>query len=161
MMKAEPQKEHEWLTRLVGDWTYEGSCSMGPDQPRSHFKGTERVRSIGGLWIVGEGQGEMPGGGPATMLITLGYDLAAKQYLGSWVGSMMTHFWAYRGSMDASGKVLTLESEGPSFAGDGTLVKYRDVMEVKDDDHRVFSGHGIGPDGKWVEFMTSHYTRKK
>lgn len=25
-MKVEPQKEHEWLHQLVGEWTYESEC---------------------------------------------------------------------------------------------------------------------------------------
>jgi Protein of unknown function (DUF1579) len=32
------------------------------------------VRSLGGLWILAEGQGEMPGCGAATTVLTLGYD---------------------------------------------------------------------------------------
>jgi len=32
-MKLEPQKEHEWLQRLVGEWTYESECSMEPGKP--------------------------------------------------------------------------------------------------------------------------------
>ena len=69
-MKAEPQKQHQWLQSLVGEWTYESECSMGPDKPRQKFKGSESVRSLGGLWVLCEGQGEMPGGGSATMLMT-------------------------------------------------------------------------------------------
>lgn len=64
MEKAEPQKEHRWLQKLVGEWTFEGEAPMGPDKPPEKFKGTERVRSLGDLWFVAEGQGEMPGGGP-------------------------------------------------------------------------------------------------
>jgi hypothetical protein len=70
-MKAEAQKEHEWLHRLVGEWTFEGECMMGPDQPPATSAGTESVRSIGGLWTVGEGEGDMPGGGPMTSIMTL------------------------------------------------------------------------------------------
>jgi len=71
-MISEPQKEHHWLQKLVGDWTYESDASMGPDQPTVKCGGTENVRSLGGLWVLAEGQGEMPGGAPATTLITLG-----------------------------------------------------------------------------------------
>ena len=53
--------------RLVGDWTAEMHCSMGPDQPPSASKGTESVRSLGGLWTLGEGQGEGPEGKPVTL----------------------------------------------------------------------------------------------
>ena len=28
MMHAEPQKEHQWLHKLVGEWTYESEAVM-------------------------------------------------------------------------------------------------------------------------------------
>ena len=160
-MKAEPQKEHQWLQQLVGEWTSEAECSMGPGQPSTKSYGTERVRMVGGLWMVGEGQGEMPGGGTATMIMTLGYDPQKKKYLGTWIGSMMTHMWHYDGEMDASGRILTLSAEGPSMAGDGTMAKYQDIIEIKSKDHRTLSSRVLGPDGTWNHFMTAHYRRKK
>ena len=65
-MKAEPQKEYVWLQRLIGDWTYETEAVMEPGKPPIKTTGSETVRTLGGLWIVGEGQGEMPDGSPAT-----------------------------------------------------------------------------------------------
>ena len=59
-MKTEPQKEHQWLQKLVGEWTYEGEATMEPGEPPAKMTGTESVRSLGGLWILAEGQGEMP-----------------------------------------------------------------------------------------------------
>jgi hypothetical protein len=32
-MMAEPQKEHQWLEKLVGDWTYESEAPMGLTSP--------------------------------------------------------------------------------------------------------------------------------
>jgi hypothetical protein len=160
-MKAEPQKEHQWLQKFVGDWTYEVESKAGPGQDEpTKTVGTESVRSLGGLWVVGEGRGEMPGGGPATMIITLGYDPQKKRFVGTWVGSMMTHMWIYDGELDATGKVLTLNCEGPSFSGDGTTSKYQDIFEVKSDDHRVLKAR-VFQNGTWHEFMTAHYRRKK
>jgi hypothetical protein len=158
---AQPQKEHQWLQKLVGDWTYESEALMGPGQAPAKWGGAESVRSIGGLWTVAEGEGEMPGGGVATMIMTLGYDPQKKRFVGTWFGSMMTHLWVYDGALDAAGKVLTLECDGPSFTEPGKTAKYRDVIEVKSDDHRILSSHALGDDGKWHQFMTAHYRRKK
>jgi hypothetical protein len=160
-MHAEPQKEHQWLQKLVGEWTSESEMEMEPGKSPERCKGTESVRSLGGLWIVGEGSGEMPGGGLATMILTLGYDPQKGRYVGTWVGSMMTHLWIYEGSLDAAGKVLTLDTEGPSFAGDGKLVKYQDVITLESHDHRILTSRTLGDDGKWREFMTAHYRRKR
>jgi hypothetical protein len=159
-MMATPQKEHRWLQRLIGEWSCESETSMGPDKPPEKSTSTESVRSLGGLWIVAEGQGEMPGGGHATTLMTLGYDEKKARYVGTWIGSMMTHLWVYDGALDATERVLTLDSEGPSMDDEGKLAKYRDVIELKSDDHRVLTSHVLGDDGKWHAFITAHYRRR-
>jgi Protein of unknown function (DUF1579) len=69
-MEVTPQKEHQWLDQLIGKWTYESECSMGPDQPPSKFKGTEVVRSLGGVWMIAEGEGEMPDGSLGQTIMT-------------------------------------------------------------------------------------------
>jgi hypothetical protein len=58
----------------VGEWTFEGESPTGPDQPGAKMSGIERVRSLGDLWIVAEGQGDMPGVDPTTTMLTLGFD---------------------------------------------------------------------------------------
>ena len=160
-MHTEPQKEHQWLQQFVGDWTYESECDMGPDQPRGKFTGSESARSIGGLWILAEGQGQMPDGGAATMFLTIGFDPQRKRYVGTWIGSMMTTLWVYDGWLDEAGTTLTLEAEGPSMAAEGKTAKYRDVTEFKSADHRVFRSMMLGDDGQWKEFMKADYRRKK
>ena len=122
MMKAaEPQKEHEWLHKLVGEWTYESG------EGSEKFEGSESARSLGGLWVLVEGRGEMPGGAPATTLMTLGYDPQKKRYVGTWIGSMMTHLWVYDGELHAAGRVLTLHAEGPHMADEGKTAASRHV----------------------------------
>ena len=160
-MKAEPQKEHRWLQQLLGEWTYEGEMQMGPGQPAEKCPGTESVRALGELWVVCEGRGEMPGGGSATMQMTLGYDPEKKAFIGSWAGSMMTQMWVYNGTLDAEANVLTLNTEGPSFAGDAKQAKYRDEITIKNKDERVLSSQVLQDDGTWKRFMTATYRRRK
>ncbi|MGH8521937.1 MAG: DUF1579 domain-containing protein [Gammaproteobacteria bacterium] len=160
-MKIEPQKEHQWLQKLVGEWTFESDCHMGPGKPPEKFQGTESVRSLGGLWIMAEGQGEMPGGSAMTTMMTLGYDPQRKRYVGTFVASMMTHLWVYDGALDAAERVLTLDTEGPDMAAEGKMAKYKDAIEWKSDDHRVLTSHMLGDDGKWHDFMTANYRRVK
>lgn len=163
VMKAvEPQKEHEWLRKFVGQWTFEGEATMAPDQPPEKFSGVENVRDIGGLWIVGEGKGVCPdGSGEATTLITVGFDTQKKRYVGTFIASMMTWLWVYDGEVDATGKVIRLHAEGPDFVVAGKTAKYKDVTEFKSDDHRVLTSHVLGDDGQWHCIMTAHYHRKK
>jgi hypothetical protein len=118
------------------------------------------VRSLGGLWILAEGQSQMPDGSPATMIMTLGYDPQRKRFVGTFIGSMMTHLWVYDGGLDAAEKVLSLNTEGPDMAAEGKMATFRDVIEFKSDDHRVLRSHMLGDDGKWREVVTAHYRRK-
>jgi hypothetical protein len=156
LMNAKPEKEHEWLEKFLGDWTFETEAQSA--HPAS--KGTERVRSIGGIWVVAEGQGPMPDGTPATTIMTLGYDTQRKRYVGTWLGSMMTYLWPYEGQVDSTGRILTLDSVGPSMEGDGTTAPYQDVFEFKDDNTRVLTARTKGKDGTWKPVMTAVYRRK-
>lgn len=159
MQIPEPQKQHQWLHRLVGDWTFVNKCSMGPDQPAMESTGKESVRLLGKLWTIGEGVSEHPPGGDFRSIMTLGFDPVTNRFVGTFVASMMTHLWPYNGTLDATEKILTLDSEGPSFSGDGTMAKYQDMIEFISDDHRTLSSQILGPDGKWNLFMTAHYHR--
>lgn len=161
-MQSQPQNEHHWLHQLVGEWTYEHECSMGPDQPPAKMTGTDTVRSLGGIWVLCEGKGEMPGGGTALSVMTLGYDPAKKCFVGTFVASMMTHLWLYEnGNLDAAGKVLTLDAKGPSFADPAKMIRYQDIIELISPNDRTLSSQTLGDDGKWQRFMTAHYRRKK
>lgn len=161
-MQVEPQAEHQWLQKLVGKWTYETEVMMGPDQPSEKATGTESVRSLGELWILAEGQGEMPGcGATATTMMTLGYNPQKQRYVGTWIGSMMTYLWVYDGELDTGQRMLTLNSEGPAMTGEGKTAKYRDVIEFQSNDHRVMTSQVLGDDGQWHKFMTVNYLRKQ
>ena len=159
VMHAEPQNEHKWLHKLLGEWTSEGEATMEPGKPAEKFNGIETVRSIGGLWVVAEGKGEMPGGGEATMIMTLGFDAQKKRYVGTWIGSMMTYLWVYDGERD--GNVLTLRSEGPDMMVQGKMLNYKDVIEISGNDHRTLTSYMQRPDGGWQNVMTAHYRRRK
>jgi hypothetical protein len=157
--RPEPQREHRWLQRLVGEWTYESEAMMEPDGATVRMTGTESVRAFGELWIMTDSRGETPGGGDHRSVITLGYDPQKQRFVGTFVDTEMTFMWIYEGRLD--GDVLTLESDGPSFEGDGKMAKYRDITELKSDDHRIFRSVVLGHDGEWHEFMVSHYRRKR
>lgn len=161
MMNPEPQAAHRWLQQLLGDWTCQSRCDMGPGEPPMQSSGTEQVRALGELWVILEGIGTMPGGDETRTQMALGYDPEKKAVIGTWVGSMMTHLWIYRGTLDADQKVLTLETEGPSFTGDGTTARYRDVITLVNANERTLTVSGLQPDGRWNEFMTTTYQRKK
>jgi hypothetical protein len=159
-MKAEPQqRQHQWLQELVGEWLVEGEATLGPDLPPEPMRGAETVRTLGGLWILAEGTSGMPGGGTATTLMTLGYDAQRNRFVGTFIGSMMTQLWVYDGVLDATGRVLTLETEGPNFTAGGATAKFRDRLELHADGHRSLTSYVLSEGEEWVGFMKARYRR--
>jgi hypothetical protein len=159
-MKAEVLPQHQWLMKLIGEWTYESDCPSEDGSAPKKMTGREAVRSLGGIWLLAEASGQMPDGAPMSSLMTLGYDVDRGHFVGTWIGSMMTELWHYRkGWLDDAGKVLTLEADGPTFDGSGKRATYRDIIEIVDSDRRVLSGNVLGEDGQWTRFMTTHYRR--
>ena len=47
--------------------------------------------------------------------MTLGFDPQKGGYVGTWIGSMTSFLWIYRGTLDRVEKILTLDTEGPNF----------------------------------------------
>lgn len=155
-----PTKEHEWLKQFVGEWESHSKASMGPDQPPFECKGTMTTRMLGGFWVVNEISADMMGT-TVTGLQTIGYDPAKKKYVGTWVDSMANYMWKYEGSVDESGKKLTLATEGPNYMAEGKLTTFRDTYEFKSADHIIATSLMQMEDGTWVTFMTGTMQRKK
>ena len=154
-----PQKEHAWLQQFVGEWESECEMFMEPGKPPTKSKGSESTRSIGGFWILADNKSSFMDM-PFTGLMTLGYDPEKKKYVGTWVDSVNSYLWKYEGTVDAAGKTLTLETEGPCHNAPGKLSKFKEVVEFKSKDRKVFSSSMQGEDGKWVTMMTINYQRR-
>jgi GNAT superfamily N-acetyltransferase len=160
-MDAEPSKEHQWLRRLVGEWTFEMEAEAGPGEPPITDSGTELVRPLGDAWVLCEAGAATPGGGSATSIMSIGYDPDRQRFQGTFISSMMAHLWIYEGRMDAAGGVLALDTEGPSYTGDATTARYRDTIEITSDGGRVQTSSYQRADGTWHRFMTTRYRRTR
>lgn len=154
-----PVKEHAWLEKLAGDWISESEVMMGPDN-WIKVKGAEKCRTHGGFWIIAEGEAEIMGT-KVNSILTLGYDPEKKKYIGTWVDNCAAHMWRYEGTLDAAGKVLTLDTEGPNMMVPGKTSKYREVITLVGPDEKTFSSSILGDDGKWTTFVKATYKRKK
>ncbi len=155
-----PQKEHQWLAPLAGDWEAEIECQMGPGQPPMQAKATQSSTILGDRWLVATSEGEMMGE-PMTSVLTLGFDPAKESYVGTFYCSCGNELWTYAGQVSDDGKKLALDTEGPNMMTPGTTSKYQETIEIKDKDHYVFTSSIEGLDGKMTKFMTAEYTRKK
>lgn len=153
MTMPQPRAEHAFLNRLVGRWQVSAKdMTDGEDW-------VEEVRSLNGIWFLAEGRGKMPGGMPATTVLTLGHNSATGKYIGSWIGTMMEHMWVYEGDLSEDGTTLSLYTTGPSFSDPSVTQAYREQIIFTGDDTRVFTSSAGQPDGGWHAFMRADYTR--
>lgn len=160
-MQAKPEKQHEWLKQFVGSWEFQGECFMGPDQPPMKSSGSETVRMLGDLWMIGESKGKMPDGGMMSAIMTVGYDPVQKKFVGSWVGSCMVSMFIYEGQLEADGRTLPLHCTGPSWEDPTKITQYQDILEIHPDGTRFLRSKALGPDGKWMQFMSATYRKVK
>jgi len=147
-------KEHEFLQKFVGEWDVEseGSGMQG--------KAVMKSSMLGKLWLVNSSDHEMSGMKMKSIQM-IGYDTNKKKYVGIWADSMINHMWQYEGSVDKAGKKLTLETKGPSMAGDGTMTQYKDAFEFKDNDTIIATSSMQGEDGKWTVNVKGTAKRRK
>jgi hypothetical protein len=153
-----PGKQHAWLQKFVGTWEADVEATVDPSQPPMKSKGTETSRMVGGFWLIAEGKNDAF---PFSYVTTLGYDTGKQKYVGTWVDSMTDRLWTYEGSVDETGKILTMETAGPCPLVPGKIFKFREVTEFKSPDHRVFTSAIQGEDGKWTTILTVNSRRKK
>ncbi|MGB7344732.1 MAG: DUF1579 domain-containing protein [Pirellulaceae bacterium] len=153
------EKEHQWLNQFAGEWTSVSQSVAYDDQPATKCTGAMKSRMLGEFWIINEITGDM-GGSSVDAIQTIGYDADKKQYIGTWVDSMMNHLWRYEGTVDANGKKFVLLADGPNFMSDGKLTKFRDSYEFKTPDTIITTSEMMGDDGKWLTFMSGEMTRK-
>lgn len=155
---AKPVNEHQWLKHFVGNWECRFEAPPAPGKPAIKSGGTLQAQMLGELWVVNELKMDMMGT-EMRCFQTIGYNVEKKKYVGTWVDSAMNHMWHYEGSVDSTGKILTLEAEGPSFTTPGKMAMFRDAYELKSADQIVATSSVLGEDGKWTVFMTGSMTR--
>lgn len=154
------QTEHEWLKKLVGNWTIASEMVMGPDQPIQSATGKETVIMLGDLWATGEGESYFEDGSTMLYRTGLGYDVSFKQYRGFWIASMSSHLWKYECELSADGKTMTMNCVGPNMMVDGETANYRDVIEIISDTQRTLTSYGQDDKGEWTQFMKATYTKQ-
>ena len=156
------QEEHEWLQQYVGEWDVTSETKMEPGAVPTRTTSTESVRSIGPLWVVGEGRTDADADGDAfRSVLTLGYDPEKESFVGTWIDSVTPYLWTFTGQLDDAKKVLTLDTEGPRWGVIGTRAKYRERHEFVDADHRTTASSIQNEDGSWFTFLRTDCHRKK
>ena len=152
----QPGPEHELLKKEVGTWDATVEMMMGAAPPT---KGVEtNTLGPGGLWVINDFKSEIAGA-PFQGHGVTGYDPAKKKYVGTWVDSMSTAVSILESTYDAASKSMVgaIDAPGP----DGRMMKMKTVTQHTDDDTRVFTMYGTGPDGKEAPTMRITYKRRK
>lgn len=146
-------REHARLKELVGTWDavvkFDGNESKGQ---------MVYTLGLGGNWLLSDFNGEF-GGTPFQGKGADGFDQQKGKYISIWLDSMSTSPTISEGTLDASGKVMTMY--GDMMGPDGKSSKTRMVTEMTDKDHMVFTIYGKGPNGQEGPMMSIHYTRRK
>lgn len=148
------------LPQWVGEWTTSAELYMEPGKPPIKATGTERSRMVGKFWLVSEGKSNFMGM-PYEIVTTLTYDQSTQKFVATTIDAFSSHQWRYEGTADATGKILTLEGEGPDPSRPSGKARFREIIELKTKDHRVFTTSMQGPDGKWTRIMKVDFKRKK
>ena len=157
----EPLPEHKVIQQDVGTWDAKGKMWMPGTPEPSEFSGTEVNRSLGGMWIVSDFEGSFFGQSFVGHS-TLGYDMDAKKYVGSWMDSVSPYSSSMSGTYDPKTKTMTMDSTTVDPAT-GKLTKGKNVIVYKDANTREMTMYIQDPEtpGEMTKSMVIVYTRRK
>lgn len=144
---------------MAGNWALAVEVSPGPGQESMRFEGRAHARWLGEQWLVAESSGEA-GEQTYTWIFTLGYMPHVEEFVATWVDSRQSYLWDYSGTLDESGRAVTLETKGPIMGNPEMLGEFRVIVEIIDDDHWVMRSSILGPDGEWFEFTRVDFQRE-
>jgi hypothetical protein len=162
MATTSPGPQHKWLDKFVGKWKCTSRMWMDPSMPPMESPGTAEIRWVlEGRWLLQDQKGEMimPDAQgnmkkvPMNGMGFTGFDRFRKLYVGNWCSSVSTAMLPMSGTVDPSGKVLTMygEMDEPMLDMVARQVKY--VTRWETDDKFVFEVYDLaaGDNHKVVE----------
>lgn len=160
MMEAgTPGDNHKVLAPMVGKFKVVTKMMMDPTKPAEVSEGTAEGKWIlDGRFVEMAYNGKMMGK-PFTGRGTYGYDNVTKEYTSSWMDSMSTGTYIYKGKYDDKTKVLT---QNTTFMCPMTNTKKEATGNLKFMNDSMFSYEEWmkGKDGKMAKVMEIVYTRK-
>src|SRR5688572_20394533 len=83
----QPQKEHEWLKQLAGEWQLEMTMQEPGKEGTTKAKGSDSTRLLGPFWSISEVNATMMDM-PFSGRLTIGYSAEKKKFVATWVDSM-------------------------------------------------------------------------
>ena len=159
-MMPKPGTEHERLKPFEGTFKSEVELWMGPGDPMVSTGTMINSWQLGGLFLHQDYQGD-PSDGPFPEFTGKGYwgyNTTLKRYEGFWIDNASTIMQIDTGTVDASGKVWTMNAEVPC-PQTGDTMKKRSVITLIDKNHNKIEMFFTGADGNEMKCMEINYTR--
>ncbi len=160
MKYATPGQAHKILEPMAGSWDAKTTTWETPDAPPQVSTGTsENTWILGGRYLQQNFQGDFMGMKFEGVGLT-GYDNFKKKYVGTWIDNMSTMIMTLTGSIDASGKVFTMNSIVDDIMT-GKPSTFRSVVKIVDNNKHIAEMYMPDPKGKEFKTMEIVYTRKQ
>ena len=152
-------ENHKKMEPLVGEWRADVKVWMAPGEPQRSQGTSKNEMILGGRFLKSEFSGTMMGK-PFKGIGINGYDIHKGKFTGLWLDDMSTSYMASEGTLDSSGKVLTLTSEFDCPVRK-QKVKMRMVSTLIDNDSHKLEMFDSTPDGNEMKTMEILYARVK
>src|SRR5512143_2534076 len=155
-----PGAPHEMLAKLEGSWTTKTRAAhTEPGKPPVESAGTcEQKMILGGHYLQQEYTGDMMGE-TFTGINIIGYDNHTKRYVSTWIDSMSTAIYYFRGTASADGRTITQECSYDDPVR-GPLL-WRSVTRIVDEDTLEYEMYIKPRGGKENKEMEMTVIRKK
>lgn len=154
-----PGAVHQMIAKSDGEWSFDMSMWMDPNQPPTQSNGTTVNKMIlGGRYQESVHKSSMMGM-PFEGHGIMAYDNAKKIFQSSWIDNMGTGIMNMEGTWDDATKSITLLGKTlDPMSGKDMGVK--EIFKIVDDDHHNLEMYMVN-DGKEVKTMEIKFTRKK
>lgn len=154
---ARPQKEHELLQQLAGNWKAEFALSM-PGAPPMQSEARVESELLGKLWIATRYDDPQMVGGAFSGAELFGYDPDKEKYVSAWVDNQSASMTLQEGTYDPATRTLAMSgaSKDPITGRESSS---RSTIVWSDDDRRVQTMFAPGPGGEELQMFTITYSR--
>ncbi len=152
-----PQPEHALLRRFVGEWSFVKKAVPADGKSAIVGRGEISARMVGDFFALCQWKGDLYGT-DFEAVQTLGYSITKKQYVGTWIDSILSHLWHFEGEANKAGNKVVVIAEGPG-PGDGTA-EFKETYDFRSPDEIVITGE-MKQGNQWIPFMTTELKRTK
>jgi hypothetical protein len=159
---AAPGDPHKLLDQFVGKWEVSSRVWLeGPGRPPMEGKAAAEIKWImDGRYVQEDATSQMMGMAHKSIGIT-GYDNLKKKYVTSYIDNMGTGIYTGEGTLDGSGKVMTLfgKYDEPTTGERDKVIKF--VTRLIGPDKHVFEIYDLVGTPDEFKSLEMTYVRKR